>query len=366
MNINKLGYFLLMIIFVSLSSCTMKITAPDKPDIIVVREPSQGAVDFSQELTVMPPIQDMSGFTTGAIVTNTIGGLDFDMVYVAGGFIFPTGFSDNGSASVADAYWIAKTEVTYELWYKVYQWAVDPARGPNVYHFANVGAQGSNGVFGAPPIQPMAGQPVTKINQRDAMVWANAITEYYNAEHGTNYNCVCEIGGTPIRDSNTTVMCDNATPDPGRKGFRLFTGNEWELAARYKGSDSSNNAKELPVGSGIYWTPGNYVSGATDYAIDLSGNPNPNLDPTKATTWYGANSGGATHVVGSKNANALGLSDMSGNVTEWLFGNVQSNALARGGSWYYNIVYLPVGTLFYTNSLASSTIFGFRLAKTAD
>ena len=63
-----------------------------------------------------------------------------------------------------------------------------------VYYFANSGRQGDNNSRG---IQ----HPVTLVNWRDSMVWCNALTEWYNAQRGTNYECVYTYSSEIIRDS---------------------------------------------------------------------------------------------------------------------------------------------------------------------
>ena len=103
------------------------------------------------------------------------------------------------------------------------------------------------------------------------------------------------------------------------KKFRLPTEAEWEFAAR--GGNKSR---------GYQYSGSNNIS-------DVA--------------WYDSNSGNKTHAVGSKQANELGIYDMSGNVLEWCqdsYGNYSSSSqtnptgangeysrVRRGGCWCY-------------------------------
>src|ERR1035437_2270043 len=253
---------------------------------------------------------------------------------------------------------MGKYQVTYDLWYTVYQWAI-----ANGYSFANAGAEGTNGIVGAAPTAAKY-QPVTTVNWRDVIVWCNAysqksaLTPVYCSDAGIT---------TPIKDSTDGAFAWNVNIMPGSfdnpyvnwsaNGYRLPTEGEWQYAASYK--------------DGISWTPYNYASGATaDYSDTTA---------TGLVAWYSANCS-STQAVGGKTANALGIYDMSGNVWEWCwdwYGTYpgtstdyrgfasasSSNRMMRGGSFNGLVNYLQVGYRYFYYTFYAYGDIGFRFAR---
>lgn len=295
---------------------------------------------------------------SGTVASRTVGGVSFKMIHVEGKS-FPTGTDDSGTATVSSAYRIAETEVTYELWNKVHTWATN-----NGYTFANAGTMGDGS-------GDTNQHPVTTVNWRDAMVWMNALTEYYNAQNGTSLTPVYYSDGdgsyaTVHRDSSdvtcggsvdtTAGACDNPDVNNTADGFRLPTSNEWELAARY--IDDANGDGDIQD-SGEYY-PGNYASGATADSNDATATGN--------VAVYNGSSGSSTAAVKSKSANALGLYDMSGNVWEWNFDWHPSYSgtyrVRRGGSWNLGANYMQVGgNVNADDPFNQGSFIGFRPAR---
>jgi formylglycine-generating enzyme required for sulfatase activity len=295
---------------VSLENLSPAITLSDSQ--ARVDPPSGQSRNFTDDVTYTVTGRD------GAIRTYSVTVLNlppYKMIDLTGGTVSESIGNVEGSSFInagenpvtVSGFSIGETEIPYELWETVYNWATNAKRGTQVYDFANSGRQGGSDFDSS--LTPK--HPVTEISWRDAVVWCNAYSEamgktpVYYLQGTTDFTDTTKV--LRYSEDNTLIpgngKAENAAINPYADGFRLPTSTEWEYAAR------GGNPNAQPW----YYT---YAGSNT-------------VDPVAV---YKAN---ATAPVKSKNANSMGLYDMSGNVWEWCqdIYSDSTNRVIRGGAW---------------------------------
>ncbi|WP_321779582.1 SUMF1/EgtB/PvdO family nonheme iron enzyme [Sulfurimonas sp.] len=196
--------------------------------------------------------------------------------------------------------------------------------------------------------------------------------------HRVNINYDFYIGKYEVTFNEYDKFCESTgrtkPKDEGwGRGNRPVTNVSWHDAKAYTSWLSQKTGKIYRLPTEAEWEFVARAGTTTKYSF---GNSKSNLG---SYAWYDNNSNNKTHIVGQKQANPWGVYDMHGNVWEWCedwYTNSYSNTprdgsdnnsgsqntrVLRGGSWYYNAVYLRSAYRNWNVPDYSYYTFGFRV-----
>ena len=265
----------------------------------------------------------------------TAKGVDFYLIEVPAGEYKP----GSGSNIPVDAFLMAQTEVTQELWYAVME------NKPSSFTSNPEDSSSDGWKF----------LPVERVSWYDAIAFCNKLSLATNRipAYSVKISGTTEVNwsGTFTIPSSDDTDWNGATIVPNADGYRLPKEEEWMWAAM--GADKANIGQPNVTGydKAFSGATGAYDTRINDYA------------------WYGNNAAGTTangktHQVAhsSKLPNELDLYDMSGNVWEWCWDVYSgSSRVIRGGSWVDAASFCTVAYRDLSNPSSRNVDLGFRV-----
>jgi formylglycine-generating enzyme len=191
------------------------------------------------------------------------------------------------------------------------------------------------------------------------------------------YQAVFFCNRLSLREGLTPVYSLNGRTNPSEWGRVPFSGDDtsWEGVT----ADLSADGYRLPTEMEWMWAAMGARDGETGYAKEFAGSTGDNSVYDYA--WVDRNADNTSHPVGAKNANELGLYDMSGNVWEWCgdrwdgeaypsgpltdYSGTTSGELRiyRGGGWSKPATHSTVSRRWGYGETSQSGVTGFRVVR---
>jgi formylglycine-generating enzyme required for sulfatase activity len=276
-------------------------------------------------------------------MTRTLSGVSVPFRYVPAGS-FQRDDTAANVTTITNGYWMGETEVTQELFQAVM--VTNP----------------SNFTSGVESGETQNKRPVENVNWYAALAFCNKLSivdgkePVYSVTVSGSEVLWATLTYSAIPPSDDTDW-DAATMDTTKNGYRLPTEMEWMWAAM--GADTTSQPNTMGYLKAFAGSTGSNSIGDC--------------------VWYYVNSNYKTHEGGKKQANELGLYDMSGNVSDWCwdwYATYDSGSQAdpsgassgtyrvlRGGGWNGGAVYARSADRNNSTPSNRDNALGFRLVR---